>query len=83
MNVENVMLFILGVFFVFIALKLFIFFFKNGGLEIGISAVGTRSLHPKTHVSKDEQLQLVLRAALILIIGIALLYTQLPLLLGK
>ena len=83
MNAKNVMFFILGIVLTGLSLKLFIFFFKNGGLEIGMSSAGTQSLNPKANASRDEQLQLVLRAILIFIIGIVLLYTQIDPLLGR
>jgi len=78
MTPEKILLLTIGVVLIFLALKSFVFFFKGGGFEMGVSPAGTRSLRSKNEATRQEQISLALRALLFFIIGVALIYTNIP-----
>lgn len=78
MTIEKGALLLIGSLLIFLSIKLFIFFLKGGGFEIGISTVGTRDFKPKNNATKSDQLNLIFQAILFFVIGVALFYTNFP-----
>lgn len=78
MNIQNIGTIALGVFFLYLSVRNFIFFFKGGAFGLDLSSpLGPGSFKYKAKGEKTEEILLLRNAVGFLIFGAALCYTGL------
>jgi len=76
MSIENTMFFFVGIAFILLSIRSFIFIIRGGGIDIAFD-MWFPYWKPKENATKNDQGQFVLRAIMFLIAGVAFIYAGL------